>query len=154
MFGKVKKWLGIEGVKVELIIPEEINASSGQLEGVLRFYSMNEQTVKSIKITIIERYARGRKEEKLVDEYTLGTISINKKIEVPADQAIEIPFKLPFEVNKSEMDDIGDKNIVFGGLVKMGKWLNKVNSEFRVEVEAKVAGVALHPFDKKLIDVV
>jgi len=154
MFGKVKKWLGIEGVKVELIIPEQIKGADGQLNGVLRFYSMNEQTVKSLKVSLIERYTRGRKEEKLVDEYHLGTISMNKKIEVPADQAIEIPFKLPFELSKSEMDDIGDKNIVYGGLVKVGKWLNKVKSEFRVEVEAKVAGVALNPFDKKLIDVV
>jgi len=154
MFGKVKKWLGIEGVKVELIIPEQINASTGQLEGILRFYSMNSQTVKGIKVTLTERYTRGRKEEKLVDEYTLGSISLKKTIEVPAGESIEIPFQLPFEVSMSEMDEIGNKNFVFENLVKVGKWMNKVKSEFRVEAEATVSGVALNPFDKKLIDVV
>ena len=34
MFGKLKRWLGIEGVKVELHIPEKVKASMmGVVEG-------------------------------------------------------------------------------------------------------------------------
>ena len=50
MFGKVKRWLGIEGVKVELILPEEIKSGDGLIEGKLRFQSMHTQKVKSIKL--------------------------------------------------------------------------------------------------------
>ena len=33
MLGKVKKWLGIEGAKLELILPEEWPASEKSLPG-------------------------------------------------------------------------------------------------------------------------
>ena len=58
MFGKVKRWLGIEGVKVELLIPEKVQAQEGCVDGVVRFYSMNEQVVKAVKVRIIEKYKR------------------------------------------------------------------------------------------------
>ena len=35
MFGKVKKWLGIEGVKVEVVLPDEINAKEEKIKGKL-----------------------------------------------------------------------------------------------------------------------
>ena len=146
--------MGIEGVKVELLIPEQVKAREAAVSGVLRFHSMNDQTIKRISVVMIERYARGRKEEKLVDEYKLGAISLEKKIEVKAGEPLEIPFKLSFELEKSEMDEFADKNILYGGLAKMSKWLSKVKSEYRLEAEAEVAGVALNPFDKKTIDVV
>lgn len=154
MFGKVKKWLGIEGVKVELILPEEVRRSSGLVKGKLRFYSMHAQTVTQIDLKMVERYSRGKEEERLVDEYKLGEISLKRNIEVPAGQAVEIGFELPFEVNSSQMDELGSSNPLMGGLVKISKWFSKVNSEFRIEVEANTLGVALHPFDKKNIKVI
>ena len=50
------------------------------------------------------------------------------------------------------MDEIGNKNLVMGGLVKIGKWFNNVKSEYRIEVEASTIGVALNPFDRKVIE--
>jgi len=117
MFGKVKKWLGIEGVKVELILPEEVRRTDGMVKGKLRFYSMHAQTVTQIDLKMVERYSRGRDDERLVD------------------------------------DELGNSNPVMGGLVKISKWFSKVNSEFRIEVDAHTLGVALHPFDKKRIKV-
>lgn len=154
MFGKVKKWLGIEGVKLELLLPEEVKADSGVLQGSIRFTSMNNQTVTFIKVIIVEKFTRGRGEEKLIDEYELGTIEVERTIEVPANEPVEIDFKLPFELLQSEMDELGNKNILFGGLVKTAKWIRGVKSEFRVIAEAKVKGVALDPFDKKMVNVV
>ena len=96
MFGKVKKWLGIEGVKLELVIPDEVTQKSGLIEGKLRFQSMNTQTVTAIRVRLIERYSRGRGKEKLIDEYELGSIQQAQNFEVPEHEPIEIDFSLPF----------------------------------------------------------
>ena len=149
MFGKVKKWLGIEGAKLELIIPEEIYESSGTVTGKLRFFSMTEQKVRSIKIVLIEKYSRGRRKNKLTDEYQLGEITLDNTFVIPANERIELDFTLPFKIVKSEMDELQGKNILTAGLAKTAKWINGVESYYRVEAEAKVDGVALNPFDKK-----
>ncbi|MEM9917600.1 MAG: sporulation protein [Bacteroidota bacterium] len=151
MLRKVKKWLGIEGVKLELLIPEEISRDTKVLNGKIRLYSMNAQTVSQIVIKFVERYSRGRKSEKMTDEYQLGEISLVELVEVPADEAVEIDFKLPFAIVKSEMDELQDKNLLMNGIVKAAKWMNNVESEFRVEAEADVRGTALNPFDKKAV---
>lgn len=154
MFGKVKNWLGIEGVKMELLIPEEIYESAGSVTGKLRFYSKTDQTVSAIKIRLIERYSRGRKDNKLTDEYELGEINLTESFKVPANEPLEMDFTLPFKIVKSEMDEIGEKNILSGGLVKAAKWIRNVKSIYRVEAEAKVKGVALNPFTKQIVVVV
>ena len=151
MFGKVKRWLGIEGVKLELVIPEEISEKEKGVSGKIQFFSMNTQTVTSIEVKMIERYSRGRKSEKLTDEYVLGLIHLDQEIEVPAEEIIEIDFMLPFKIEKSEMDDIEDRSFLLRGLVKTAKWFSNVKSEFRIEAAAKVRGGALDPFDKKEI---
>ncbi len=149
MFGKVKKWLGIEGVKLELILPEVLDKDSGLLKGKIRFTSMNDQTVTYIQVALVEKFVRGRGDEKLIDEYELGKIELEKSFEVPANESIELDFELPFDVMKSEMDEMGEKNILFGGLVKTAKWIRGVQSTYTIIAEAKVKGVALAPFDKK-----
>jgi hypothetical protein len=152
MFGKVKRWLGIEGVKLELILPEEIKEKEGAVVGKIRFYSQNDQTVNYIKVILIEKYTRGKGKEKLIDEYQLGEISLEQEIEVPAEEIIEIDFKLPFELYKSDMDQLENQNFLASGVVKMAKWLRGVTSTYRIEAEARVKGTALNPFDKKFIN--
>ena len=151
MFGKVKKWLGIEGVKLELLIPEEIKTDGGVVKGKVRFFSMNPQTVTGVRIVMVERFSRGRRKEKMTDEYELGRISTEKTIDVPANEAVEMEFTLPFELVKSAMDEAQEKNFILGGLVKTAKWIRGVKSEYSILAEAKVKGVALDPFDKKII---
>lgn len=153
MLGKVKKWLGIEGVKLEIIIEEAFSPDSFNVSGIIRLKSKDAQTVNGIKIVLIERYSRGKKEDQLIDEYQLGELILNKKIEVPADgEAVDLPFLLPFERADSPVDSFGKKNIVFGGLAWAAKRLRKVNSEYRLEAEANVKGVGLNPFDKKVLE--
>ena len=151
MIGREKKWLGIEGVKLEIVIAPEQRRRSGKVEGRLRFQSLNAQTVTSIRIALVEKYTRGRGKEKLIDEYELGEINLKQTIEVPAEEIVEIPFTLPFKLIKSEMDEFGDRNFLYGGLARAAKAIQSVRSDYRLEAEAKVKGVALNPFDKKFI---
>jgi hypothetical protein len=151
MLGRVKQWLGIEGVKLELEIPEVVDESDGMVTGIIRLQTMNTQVVSRIKLVFVERYARGRGKEKLVDEYELGFTVIEKDIEIPANEVTEVPFTLPFSIVKSEMDVMENRNLFFAGLAKAAKTFSRVKSEFRIEAEAKVKGTALNPFDKKSI---
>ena len=153
MLGKVKKWLGIEGVKLELVLPEEVNAGSREVNGTIRFQSLNPQTVIGIKIVLIEKYSRGRGADKLIDEYELGVAEISQAIEIPVEEVIEVPFRLPFSIVRSNVEEFGKKNPLFGGLALAAKALRGVRSEYRVEAEAQVVGVALNPFDRKAIDI-
>lgn len=152
MIGKVKKWLGIEGVKLELVLPDAFDLERGKLGGRVRLRSMHPQTVVLIQITLIERYRRGRGQEKLVDEYELGRSAVSGRYEVPADGMIEVPFELEFEYVPSRVEAFGQRNLFFGGLAKAARAIQGASSEFRVEAEAKVAGVALNPFDKRVIE--
>ena len=139
---------------MELVLPEDVVISDGKVEGKIRFYSKNTQKVTAIRIKLVERYTRGRRDDKKTDEYELGRIEMKKVFDVPATEMIEVDFVLPFEKVKSEMDDLEDKNFVVGRLVKTAKWIRGVNSEFRVEAEADVKGTALNPFDKKNVHIV
>lgn len=151
MIGRVKKWLGIEGVKLELILPEEIKATEGMIKGDILFQSMNPQQVTRIKLVLIEKYSRGRGKEKLIDEYELAQVELSKTIDISPQQPASIPFKLPFQLVRSNVDEFGRKNFVFGSLAQLAKLAQAVKSEYRVEAEATVKGVGLNPFDRKAI---
>lgn len=154
MFGKVKRWLGIEGVKLELILPDEAEREQHEISGRIRFYSMNAQTVRKIRVRLVEKYTRGRLKHRRIDEYKLGEIALEQDIEVPAHEHIEIDFTLPFHLATSEMDDMADKNVLLRGVVGTAKFIKGVKSVYRVEAEAEVKGTALHPFATKEIGLV
>lgn len=152
MISKFKKWLGIEGVKVKLTVPSKVNGIERILKGTIKLESLSEQKVSKITVRLIEKYQRGRKKERLLDEYTIGEISFDQELIIQPDKPKELDFILPFQPRQSEIDEFGDRNILTGGLAKLAKMAYSVNSSFRVEAEIFVEGVALNPFDKKFID--
>jgi len=151
MLDKVKKWLGIEGVKLELILPETIEETNGAVMGQIRLFSMTQQKISGIKVKMIERYSRGRKQDKLTDEYVLGLIEFNQDLTIPKEEYLDIEFTLPFQIKQSEMDEMGDKNPIIGGLVKLVKSFEGVKSEYFIQAEANVVGTGLNPFDRQVI---
>ncbi|MBK9490742.1 MAG: sporulation protein [Haliscomenobacter sp.] len=153
MIGKVKKWLGIEGVKMELILEEDATAQKGMVSGTIRFTSMNSQVVTKVKVVFIERYSRGRGKEKLVDEYELGAIELHEDIVVPAGESVEVEFNLSYNLVRSEMDEMEKSNFLLSPFIKAAKRISAVKSEYRIEAEAKVKGTALNPFDRKEVKI-
>lgn len=153
MIGKVKKWLGIEGVKLELILEEDAATQPGMVSGLIRFTSMHSQVVTKIKVVFIEKYSRGRGKEKLVDEYELGSLELQEDIDVPAGEMVDVEFALKYKLVRSEMDELQQSNFLLSPLIKAAKSLNAVKSEYRIEAEAKVKGTALNPFDRKEVKI-
>jgi len=154
MIGKVKNFLGIESVKIKLEIPNEIPLDGTAFPGKVIFTSKTNQTVKSIKIKLIEKYTRGRRKKKLVNEYVAGVVEYKKPFYIEKDKEFAFEFILPYNIAQSEMDKIGSGNFITKGLVGIAKFLNNVKSEFRVEATAKVKGNAIPPLTLKSIKVV
>lgn len=154
MFGKLKKWLGVEGVKLELEAPAEVNSSEEKFSGRLHFYSMNPQKVTSVELVFLERYRRGRGKEKLIDEYELGRIEMQCDIDIEPEVPAGIDFEIPFKVFKSRMDEFEKQNFLTKGVAKVAKFAKNVKSSYRLEARATVKGTVLHPIAKKEVRVV
>ncbi len=152
MFEKVKQYFGIEGVKVNLLLPEEVRSYEKQLSGTVQLASMNRQIVQSIQIKMIELYTRGRGNDKRIDEYQLGSINFQENIEIVPESPFELAFTLPFRLIRSEVEAFGDKNFIFKGIAGAAKLAYGAKSAFFVVAEAKVKGTALPPFVKKKIN--
>lgn len=153
MFGKLKNILGIEGVKLSLITPAAVKEASGKIAGKIQLETLSDQTISNIQIKLIEKYARGRKDNRLIDEYILGEELLKEKIVMKKDETKTIPFELSFSMLNSEMDDMEDSNIFSKGLVKVAKYLKKVESTYRLEATATVAGTKLSPTSTQAIEI-
>jgi len=152
MFGSVKKILGIEGVKIELVIPEMANKNTGILTGYIKCISLSDNNIiESINLVLIEKYTRGKKENLLVDEYVMGKLTLTEKINISKNDVVEVPFEMSFIYVESEMDKLGQQNFLTRGFVNLAKRLRNVKSEYYVKAEAIVRGTKLNPFDKKSV---
>ncbi len=149
MLHKVKQWLGIEGVKIEVVIAEEFDKKTNLINGQVRFSSQHTQVVNNIKFKVIEKYTRGREDEMLVDEYLLGQGLINGPLEVPAESTVEMNFSIPIKREYSQMDELEESNFMVKSIVKLAKKFQNAHSTFRVEAVANIEGTALSPFSVK-----
>ncbi len=155
MFGKVKKILGIEGVKLELIIPEEASKDAGIITGFIKLTALSDDNLlQSIQIQLIEKYSRGRGDSKLINEYIMGDVIKKEDIKISKNDVIEIPFELDFVFVKSEMDKMEESNIFSRALVKLAKKAKGVQSEYSIRAEAKIKGTTLSPMDQKNIKLI
>ena len=155
MFGKVKKILGIEGVKLELIIPDKINKETGIITGIIKLVSLSDENIiEGIQLKMVEKYSRGRGDSKLINEYTMGELLKNEKLVISKNDILEIPLQLDFVYSKSEMDKLQESNFFTGGLVKLAKKVRGVKSEYTIHAEANIKGTTLNPFDIKTVNLI
>jgi len=155
MFGKVKKILGIEGVKLELIVPDKVSRDIGIITGIVKLTSLSDNNlIESIHLKMVEKYTRGRGDSKLINEYPMGQLLKKENITISKNDILEIPFEMEFAYVKSEMDKMGESNFITRGLVGLAKKARGVQSEYKLIAEANIKGTTLHPFDSKPINLV
>ncbi len=151
MFGRVKKWFGLDGVKIKLmpleVYPRKVDTINGELEIVAK----GEQTVTHVRIQLIERYERGRGENKKIDEYLLGEWTHEEDIQVSPEAPKIIFFKLPFEFQMSNVEKLGNRGFLGRGIASFAKSLKGAKSIYRLEAEAVVSGSKTNPYDKAKI---
>jgi hypothetical protein len=151
MLGKLKKVLGIEGVKVELILDTPVDKKNQKISGELKFTTKTKGKINSITIKLIEKYSRGRGKSKLVDEYTVAILEMNDSFEITPEEIIEIPFSMDYQIALSEMDKMQKESIFRRPVISLAKFFKQVKSEYSVVAEANVQGTTLNPFDKVLV---
>ncbi len=147
MFNRIKHWLGIESIKIKLLLPAE-QPIKGILHGKVVFSSMTEQKVEHLTITLFEYYTKGRKKRKEKQTFELGTITLEKRFTVPANKEIKVAFKLHYKNVHSEMDELADSNVLLKGVTKAAKFVGNIQSTYELVAEANVKGAGLNPFDK------
>ena len=153
MLKKIKDILGIEGVKIALQVPEELDIDSGLLSGKIIMNSQSEKTVSNISLKLIEKYRRGRKDAKLINEYLLGSIDIELNLTIKPNEEEVLKFDLPFNLMKSEMDQLED-NLVFKPFIKLAKKFKNVKSEYKVTATATIKGTRLDAIAESKIKLV
>jgi hypothetical protein len=151
MFGRVKKWFGIEGTKIRLHVLPSYPKNVETINGEIEIYSKRPEKVLAIQLKFIEVYSRGRAEEKRIDEFTLGTWEYKEPIEVSDGNPTTLFFKLEFDPVQSAMDKRADKGALFRGVVSLMKSMKGVQSDYRIEAEAIVEDNTWNPLAKAKI---
>lgn len=151
MFGRVKKWFGLGGVKIKLmpleVYPRKVDTINGELE----LSAKQPNLVTYIRIRLIERYERGRGENKKIDEYELGEWIHREEIELEDEETKVIFFKLPFEFQLSNIEKMGNRGFLGRGIANFAKSMKSAKSTYRLEAEAVVEGSKSNPYDKAKI---
>ena len=155
MIGGFKKLLGIEGVSIELKLPEVIvynnKSEVNEVKGLLLITSKSDAVIKSVSFKLVEKYERGRKGSKLINEYTVGYAEMVGPIEIQKGEFIETAFVMPYRLKFSEIDQMGQSNFLMKGVSGLLKLAKGAKSSFRIEAEAYVEGTKLHPLSQKEI---
>ena len=146
MLGKVKKWFGIEGLKIAVRTEDKYLREEENIYGIILLQTKEAEIVEEIRIKLIERYARGRGKNRLIDEYVMADETFKQIYEIDANTDFEIPFAINYHEMVSNMDEIQRRNFLFGGIIKAAKLLKKASSTYRLEIEAKVKGTKFSPF--------
>lgn len=149
MIKRLKNMLGIESVKIDLEIPQEIEKKDQNIKGIIILTTLSDAEVESISIKLIEKYTRGRKEDKLIDEYVISKILVEEKVSISKGEEIKLPFDLPFKIVKSPMDELQGRNFLNSFFVGIAKKLKGVKSDYRIIAEVNIKGTTLHPFAEK-----
>ena len=153
MFQKIKDILGLEGVEIELKVPDSIHESMDNLTGVLLLRSQSDKHVHGVNVRLIEKYRRGRDESALINDYLLGEIQLELDMHIHKDEEREIEFHLPFNFLKSDIDKLADSNLISRPFIKLAKWLKNVKSDYRIEATAYVTGIKLNPIVVEKIEI-
>src|SRR5690625_6838482 len=74
--------------------------------------------IQKSRVRLVEKYSRGRWQNRLIDEYELGNILLEGPFYISGETVQKIPFDLPFTPLLSKMDQWESTNILMQGLVK------------------------------------
>jgi len=151
LFKKVKDWLGIEGVNIALTVSDTFKIKDGKIEGTFSISSQSDQHIEQVVLTLKEKYSRGRRKSKLIDEYAIGEESYTIDEAILKDQVITKEFALGFKQLSSGIEKWGDKNIIYGGVVSVMKIMKNTKSTYTLTAEVSVKGNKLKPYDEVIV---
>ncbi len=144
MLNRLKNILGIEGVKIEIDAPASLHLGLESLDFTLFFYTKSDQLIESVTIRLIEKYKRGWRNSKLIDEYILYENVEELDVSISPEEKFSAPLTISFDYTKSPVEKMGE-NILLKPLSKIALMAKRAKSNFRLEVSAQIKGVRVNP---------
>lgn len=149
MFSFIKEVFGKDGIKMKIATAPAYPKNIKTLNGDLEFSVQKDKTIQVVQLQLVERYTRGRGQERKTDEHLLGTWALPQPLSLKAGNVQTIRFELPFEFLYSKMEELAEQgNLVQKGLAKLAQGLKGVSSTYYLEARAKVEGTKLDLIDK------
>jgi hypothetical protein len=153
-FSKVKQFFGAGTVKVELSVPPQVPKAAGQLRGRVAVNAVSDQHILELTVKLKETWSTGRGAEKSEKEFELGKVLVAQAFDMKQGELRTFDFVLPFELVKSNADELMERGGALGMLGKAGAFANAEKSSYKVSAEADVKGAALDPSDDKAVSLV
>lgn len=150
----MKNKFGIGGVKVELRIPAQVSKEAGSVNGTVVLTTKSVQEVLTITVKMMEEHTTGRGDDKKEKEYELGIVDVPANFTINPGDVKEFQFTLPFQLLRSNADELKEKGGALGALGKAAAFANNEKSRYFVDAEADVKSAALDPSDEKDIKLV
>jgi hypothetical protein len=147
-FGKIKQFLGIGTIKMELDMQPTVDLESKLITGKLKVTGKSDQSIKDIELSFDESFSTGKSDAKSTSKLNWGKMTL-QGFEIKKDEVKEIEFELPFSYAKSSNEAMADKGGIVGGLGKVGTFLDGEKQKYELTATANVKGVTLPPLVSK-----
>lgn len=145
-FGKLKQWLGIGTLKIEIDLPDStVTPKSQEIPGKVIVTGKGDQHVNAITVVAREYWTRkelGGKETKKCFE--MGTLTLNKVFDIKKGETQTFEFTLPIRFVKSTEDELIEKGGVMGAIGSFSAGLRQ-KSEMTLCATVDVEGAAFDP---------
>jgi len=143
---KVKNWLGIEGVKIQLEVPANLKVGQKELRLVLSLSALSDQKIKNIHLSLKEIYSRGNGKNRRISEFILAEWEQEKSIKIGKQAPCFLPILLQPNWQYSAFDKWQKEGALQNYMGLWAKKLNSVKSEYLIEVNIDVAKTKLNPY--------
>jgi hypothetical protein len=153
-FSKVKQFFGAGTVKVELTVPAQVPKVAGQFKGRVAVNAVSDQHILELTVKLTESFSTGRGAEKTEKEFELGKVMLAQAFDMKQGEQRWFDFELPFQLLKSNADELKEMGGALGMLGKAGAFVNAEKSSYKVTAEADVKGAAIDPSDDKQIQLI
>jgi hypothetical protein len=151
-FSKLKQFFGAGTVKIQLTVPPSVSKAGLQVPGKITLNALSDQHVIDVTVKLEESWETGRGQEKQTKTFELGKTTTAKEFDMKQGEERVFEFVLPFELIKSNADELKEKGGALGVLGKAAAFANAEKSRYRVIAEADVKGAAFDPSDQKDIE--
>jgi hypothetical protein len=144
-FSKIKQFLGIGGIKVELDLDPQITFKTTKLTGTITLTAKSDQLVKSITYKLEEEWTRKVGDETKTKHFTLGEKEITDEFTMKEGETKKISFELPIAFVKNNEDQLKEMGGAMGALGKLSALTDGQKSVFTFIAKPDVDGTFLDP---------
>jgi hypothetical protein len=152
MFSKLKQFVGMVGITVELDVPGNLPKDATSLQGTVRVIAKQDQHITKVTANMKQTHTEGSGEKRQSHDYEIGDIIItNQPFDIKSGETKEFPFTMSFTRRKTGDQRLAESGGVLGALGKLSVMADQEHDEFWVNAMADVKGAALDPNDNKRV---